>query len=564
MPEPQSLVTRTPTSGSTFSEESWALAAKWLSDCTQKHVHCKGPASHSWYPTRLLDLGSPTKPPCQPRLIVTKEIQPPAGSRYVTLSHRWGNTTQKQLTKDSVVALQSGIDDSRLPQTFQDAMFVAKHRLSIRYLWIDTFCIFQDPDDLSDWVREAAQMGNIYENAYCNLSATGSRDSSQGLFFDRDPSLLRHHEISTAITVSDAAATMKTYALIDSDYWSIHLSRMPLLERGWVLQERLLARRVLHFTSDMLAWECVETDATETYPNGLPIVLDETPTAHFKSLDLSLVRRRLQGPHPGKETGSRGLTHHLWPRIVDSYSQCALSKSEDKLIALSGIAKRMSSILRDDYVVGMWRRYLESELGWYVLDHRQKDGSPSKRASPYRAPSFSWASIDGCVSAATSTDEALRCSIADLWIDYATKDTAGLVRGGHIILKGALKQVQVQRSRSGDVFIVLSGTGDAFTTEIGTSVFLDVDQESFDDQNKAGLLFYIALLMRETKRGTSLQGLLLLHQGGGVFVRLGFCETFSDCYEYLVRSCSASPENEALLPCLSFHPDDHAHTIKIV
>ena len=449
-------------------------------------------------------------------------------------------------------------------------MFVTKHRLSIQYLWIDTFCIFQDPDDLSDWIREAAQMNIVYENAYCNLSATGLRNSSQGLFFDREPRLIHHPEFITAFTVFDAAATMKKFALIDAHYWNVHMSRMPLHERGWVLQERLLARRVLHFCPDMLAWECVETDATETYLDGLPVFVDESderPTAHFKSLDLSLVGKSLKVPDLGEETESRGLKHHLWPRIVGSYSQCVLSKSEDKLIALSGIAKRMSLILQDEYVVGMWRRYLASELGWYVIENRQNDGSPSKRASRYRAPSFSWASIDGCISAATPTDEGWLCSIVDLWIDHTTRDTTDLVKGGHIILKGALKQLQIHRSYQGERFIILSGTNMARKTgnredRTPTSVHLDVDQDSFDDENEAGHLFYMALLTRETEAG--IQGLLLLHQGAGTFVRLGVCETVSYYYENLIRTFSAPCEDEASLPCLSFYPDEHAHTIKIV
>lgn len=195
------------------------------------------------------------------------------------------------------------------------------------------------------------------------------KGASSGRFFDRDPSLLRH-TFSIAFTVFDAAATVQRFALIDADYWNIHLGRMPLHERGWVLQERLLARRVWHFCSDQIAWECVETDAAETYPDGLPAVLAETPTAHFKSLDASIAGKRLKGPDLGEEMEPKVLAHHLWPRIVGSYSQCMLSKSEDKLIALLGIAKRMRLILQDEYVVGMWRRYLASERGWYVIDHR--------------------------------------------------------------------------------------------------------------------------------------------------------------------------------------------------
>ena len=97
-----------------------------------------------------------------------------------------------------------------------------------------------------------------------------------------------------------------------------------------------------------------------------------------------------------------------------------------------------------------------------------------------------------------------------------------------------------------------------------TYVFLHVDQDSFDGENEAGLLFYTALLTRETEGGTSFQALLLLHQGEGSFVRLGVCETFSYYDEDLIEIFRANHENEASLPCLSVHPDDHAHTIKII
>lgn len=144
------------------------------------------------------------------------------------------------------------------------------------------------------------------------------------------------------------------------------------------------------------------------------------------------------------------------------------------------------------------------------------------------------------------------------------------MKGGYIFLKGALEQLQIRRFYpTGECLIILNGTDMALLTDDGqdlnpTSVFLDVDQDSFDDENEAWLLFYMALLTRETEGGTSFQGLLLLHQGRGTFVRLRVCETFSYHYEDLIAIFRAHHENEASLPCLSFHPNDHTHTIKIV
>ncbi len=38
----------------------------------------------------------------------------------------------------------------------------------------------------------------------------------------------------------------------------------PLNARGWVLQVRVLAQRVIHFGKDQLYFECHELDACET------------------------------------------------------------------------------------------------------------------------------------------------------------------------------------------------------------------------------------------------------------------------------------------------------------
>jgi len=59
----------------------------------------------------------------------------------------------------------------------QDTMKFAR-RLGIQYLWIDALCIIQEGDNGDDWEREALLMDKVYCNAYCNISATWSVDSS--------------------------------------------------------------------------------------------------------------------------------------------------------------------------------------------------------------------------------------------------------------------------------------------------------------------------------------------------------------------------------------------------
>lgn len=44
-----------------------------------------------------------------------------------------------------------------------------------------------------------------------------------------------------------------------------------------------------------------------------------------------------------------------WFRIVRIYSQCRLTKAEDRLVALSGVARYFHQQTGDEYVAGLWR-----------------------------------------------------------------------------------------------------------------------------------------------------------------------------------------------------------------
>jgi hypothetical protein len=42
----------------------------------------------------------------------------------------------------------------------------------------------------------------------------------------------------------------------------------PLAQRGWVVQERHLARRAVHFTPRQLLWDCASMKAFKDYPDS--------------------------------------------------------------------------------------------------------------------------------------------------------------------------------------------------------------------------------------------------------------------------------------------------------
>jgi len=83
------------------------------------------------------------------------------------------------------------------------------------------------------------------------------------------------------------------------------------------------------------------------------------------------------------------------------YSRRVLTKKENKLPAISGLASLVQKSTEYKYLAGLWEEEIRRCLIWQRLP-RDDDLAilavpPSKLqtpSSPYRAPTWSWASID--------------------------------------------------------------------------------------------------------------------------------------------------------------------------
>ncbi|KAH7310150.1 hypothetical protein BKA65DRAFT_166781 [Rhexocercosporidium sp. MPI-PUGE-AT-0058] len=73
--------------------------------------------------------------------------------------------------------------------------------------------------------------------------------------------------------------------------------------------------------------------------------------------------------------------------------QLRLSYSSDVLPAISGFARLLANHFKYDYVAGLWKGTLTSDLLWYVKP-QAKDRFPRPRPRDSFAPSWSWASIE--------------------------------------------------------------------------------------------------------------------------------------------------------------------------
>lgn len=104
-------------------------------------------------------------------------------------------------------------------------------------------------------------MADIYEHAVLTLAATASKGDTEGCLPDSEPAS-KHVEIIDQNGVASGIAVRRRLR-----HWNKTTAsdpaHFPLLSRGWVLQERLLSPRILHFCSSELVWECREQSICE-------------------------------------------------------------------------------------------------------------------------------------------------------------------------------------------------------------------------------------------------------------------------------------------------------------
>jgi hypothetical protein len=178
------------------------------------------------------------------RLISSKEIE---GEKYIALSHCWGMLKPGMVpgyctTISNISDRKKGFKIANLPQTFQDAIVVTRE-LNVHYLWIDSLCIKQGPD--GDWKDEAQRMEDVYSSAYCTLAATSADDSNAG-FLKRDASGIHAQD----------ASEQHIYVSTDTCDFDTEVEQATLNKRAWVMQERLLSCRTIHFGIRQMYFEC--------------------------------------------------------------------------------------------------------------------------------------------------------------------------------------------------------------------------------------------------------------------------------------------------------------------
>ncbi|KAI0169812.1 heterokaryon incompatibility protein-domain-containing protein [Hypoxylon sp. FL1284] len=358
-------VDKNPTSASAVN-----TAKTWLDTCLTKHEYCLSQNQATTLPFRYLDVNDGE----YSDFIFLRDGDGDVESdqRYVALSHCWGTSQQFCTTTTNLQTHREGILIDRLPQTFKDAIQVVRE-LGLRFLWIDSLCIIQD--DIEDWRRESEKMTEVYRNAHFVLAASRSTSDSEGFLAPRTrPEHVELgvnsgvHLILELLPCSLRQPTRSAHPF-DSD---------PLSHRAWCLQERYLARRILHYGSQQLFWECGEIRAAED--GDFTTVDGDQLSSILQSAAIkdTVFTRPLKGGH---------FNYADWYTMIEDYTGRDITKDSDRLRALSGLARALETRTEDKYLVGLWLGGLLEGLMWVPAssDHVSHPTNSS-------FPSWSWVS----------------------------------------------------------------------------------------------------------------------------------------------------------------------------
>ncbi|EPE34265.1 hypothetical protein GLAREA_07278 [Glarea lozoyensis ATCC 20868] len=205
-----------------------------------------------------------------------------------------------------------------------------------------------------DWSYESARMTNVYANSYCTIAAAASVDPNNSLFKERSLEDILPG-IAECNTTQGNVPVIGTFAILERDSWDREFKASVLQLRGWCFQERIRAPRTIHFATPQLLWECDAILQNEIFRNKFPYPR-LAPTIRVPSIR--------QSDQNENDILASGIVFKEWANIIESYSRCALTKANDKLVTISGLTSLYHKRTNDNYFAEIWQYNLLVYLLW--------------------------------------------------------------------------------------------------------------------------------------------------------------------------------------------------------
>ncbi|KAI5918942.1 heterokaryon incompatibility protein-domain-containing protein [Camillea tinctor] len=361
-----------------------SLALQSIEDCISQHDCCPAPRDQL-LPIRLIDCRDPRKP----KLVETEGQK----GRYVALSYVWGEAQVHSTTHSNISSYLSGIDVSILPQTIKDAISLTRD-LKFDYLWIDSLCIIQDSD--RDKKKQIGQMRQIYNDAYLTIVAASATKVSEGFLQNRTPPVPSDTQLAFQLPDGKGIGTFYFYTSIKNGEspHTYHPSLEPVSQRGWCLQEFMLAPRALMFTSQTIQYHCQYPDPTNiggSY-HSTYIARPRFPDIVYALSTDWEANSTTTSPRISPSSRQWDAVRLGWSTARNNYTMRSITVPSDKLRAFAGVAELFHRARGSTYLAGLWEDTLLEDLLWETEPLNESKLLP--RPAEYRAPSWSWASID--------------------------------------------------------------------------------------------------------------------------------------------------------------------------
>jgi hypothetical protein len=240
---------------------------------------------------------------------------------------------------------------------------------------VDALCIIQD--SATDKAQEVVLMADIYRNAALTISAAVASTCHDGFLQKRD---IQYH-LKDDILIYLPFACQEGIGTVGLFQRSDPNVRDSISTRAWTFQEHMLSSRLLMYGSLDVNWICREA----ILPRSQEVKSIHDMRRMAKGI-LPTVRQKLNGLGTLSKVE---LTKRDWMEVIEEYSTRKLTFPDDKLPALSAIAESFKNVFEGSYVAGHWEHWLVPSLLWKCTNPQ------ATRPFSYRAPPWSWASVEG-------------------------------------------------------------------------------------------------------------------------------------------------------------------------